>query len=71
MILDLTPRLDHLTTFAAKNGSNSPYCKFIVRAALLTQDGKIIKGAGVESASYGMSVVFEPADDGGLIRYII
>ena len=57
MLLDLTPRLDHLTTSIAKNGSYSPYSKFRVGAALLTQDGQIIKGANVENASYGVSFV--------------
>jgi hypothetical protein len=44
-----------LTFHIAKNGTYSPYSKFRVGAALLTPNGRIIKGANVENASYGMS----------------
>ena len=57
MFLDRTTHRLHLTTFAAKNGSYSPYSKFRVGAALLTRDGQIINGANVENSSYGMSFV--------------
>ena len=43
----------------AREGSVSPYSKFKVGAALLTKDGKIIGGANVESASYGLTCCAE------------
>lgn len=39
--------------------SVSPYSKFAVGAALLTQSGELITGANVESASYGLSCCAE------------
>jgi len=44
---------------AARLGSVSPYSKFKVGAALLTQSGEIIGGANVESASYGLTCCAE------------
>ena len=38
----------------AREQSVAPYSKFNVGAALLTAGGKIISGANVESASYGL-----------------
>jgi len=38
----------------AREQSVAPYSKFKVGAALLTAGGKIISGANVESASYGL-----------------
>ena len=43
----------------ARAGSVSPYSKFKVGAALLTKAGKIIGGANVESASYGLTCCAE------------
>ncbi|KAF9027526.1 cytidine deaminase [Hymenopellis radicata] len=45
--------------FEAKEHSYSPYSKFPVGAAFLTADGKIIKGANVENASYGGTICAE------------
>ncbi len=44
---------------AAREQSVAPYSKFNVGAALLTASGKIISGANVESASYGLSCCAE------------
>ena len=43
----------------AREGSVSPYSKFKVGAALLTKSGKVIGGANVESASYGLTCCAE------------
>jgi cytidine deaminase len=43
----------------ARKGSVSPYSRFKVGAALLAQSGKIIGGANVESASYGLTCCAE------------
>ena len=43
----------------AREGSVSPYSRFKVGAALLTRSGKIIGGANVESASYGLTCCAE------------
>ncbi len=43
----------------ARLGSVSPYSKFKVGAALLTNAGEIIGGANVESASYGLTCCAE------------
>lgn len=40
---------------AAARNSYSPYSKFRVGAAVLTDDGKIIGGCNVENASYGLT----------------
>ncbi|KAL1739144.1 hypothetical protein HDZ31DRAFT_69242 [Schizophyllum fasciatum] len=40
------------SAFEAKAGSYSPYSRFPVGAALLTPDGRIVKGANIENASY-------------------
>ena len=43
----------------AKENSHSPYSKFRVGAALLTNTGEIIDGCNVENASYGLSICAE------------
>jgi len=43
----------------ARSQSVSPYSKFAVGAAVLTDDHQIITGANVESASYGLSCCAE------------
>ncbi|KAF9164229.1 hypothetical protein DFQ26_001657 [Actinomortierella ambigua] len=54
-------QIEELITKAldARTYSYSPYSKFRVGAALLTQDGKIFQGCNVENASYGGAICAE------------
>ena len=44
---------------AVRENSYSPYSKFKVGAAVLTQDGHIFCGTNIENASYGLTVCAE------------
>lgn len=43
----------------AKKFSYSPYSKFRVGAALLTEDDQIIQGSNIENSSYGLTICAE------------
>lgn len=53
--------LDELLSNAAQamKNSYSPYSKFKVGAALLTDEGKIYRGTNIENASYGLTICAE------------
>ena len=44
---------------AARENSYSPYSRFKVGAAVLSEDGKIFSGTNIENASYGLTVCAE------------
>jgi cytidine deaminase len=44
---------------AARKHSYSPYSKFRVGAALLTQSGKVFTGCNIENSSYGLTICAE------------
>ena len=58
---DLKPKQQELLNAAEKAMANSysPYSKFKVGAAVLTEDGKIIVGTNYENAAYGSTICAE------------
>lgn len=56
---DLDPRSLLREAVAASRRAVAPYSKFRVGAALLTGDGTVIRGANVESVSYGLTCCAE------------
>ncbi|MEQ2006473.1 MAG: cytidine deaminase [Limisphaerales bacterium] len=56
---DLDPRSLLREAVAASRRAVAPYSKFRVGAAFLTRDGTIIRGANVESVSYGLTCCAE------------
>ena len=53
------PEILITSALRAMENAVAPYSKFKVGAAILTADGKIITGANVESASYGLTCCAE------------
>lgn len=49
----------HEFAIESRNSSYSPYSKFKVGAALITEKGKLIGGCNIENASYGGTVCAE------------
>jgi cytidine deaminase len=51
--MHITVFVEKLTTDLAKRFAYTPYSKFPVGAALLTLDGRVIKGACINNVTYG------------------
>lgn len=45
--------------FAAQDNAYVPYSKFKIGAAILLKDGRILKGANIENASYSLTMCGE------------
>jgi len=56
---DLDPRSLLREAVRASRRAVAPYSKFRVGAALLTRNGQVIRGANVESVSYGLTCCAE------------
>lgn len=59
---DALPEADRILleqAFVAKGGSHAPYSKFNVGAALLLENGEIIRGSNQENASYPLGFCAE------------
>ncbi|PAW76183.1 MAG: cytidine deaminase [Pedosphaera sp. Tous-C6FEB] len=56
---ELEPRSLLREAVRASRRAVAPYSKFHVGAALLTRDGTVIRGANVESVSYGLTCCAE------------
>lgn len=54
----------------ARKNSYSPYSKFRVGAALLTDDGRVVTGCNIENSSFGLTIcaertaIFKAVSDG-------
>lgn len=52
-------RVSNSGIFPARNNSYSPYSKFRVGAAILTETGEIISGSNIENVSIGATICAE------------
>jgi cytidine deaminase len=57
--LDFDPKSLIEQALSARENSFSPYSKFKVGAAVLTNSGKVYTGTNVENASYGLTICAE------------